>query len=95
MPVNEFADMSKNLSLQIKVIEDLVKHKLFGEADALMSNATKCCHTLESLMVEDNKIQVHIIENRQKELTWIQDAISNSSSKTQKKSVVKRNSKIK
>jgi hypothetical protein len=75
MPIDQFADVSKDLCLQIKVIENLLKSNEFSEANALVANARKSCHTQESLMVDTNKIQIRIVENRQKEIIWIQDAI--------------------
>jgi P2-related tail formation protein len=94
MPIDQFADVSKDLCMQIKLIENLLKQNLFNEADELMQQATKCCRTLESLMAEDNKIQTRIVANRQKEITWIQDAIQGNIKKTVGKSAKKRKTKI-
>ena len=75
MALNQFADMSKNLTMQIKVVENLTKDGKFKEAGKLLSTAEKACGNLESLIEEDNKVQTHIVSNRKQEITWLQDAI--------------------
>lgn len=95
MAVNQFADISKDLCAQIKVIEKLLKCNLFVEADALMSNTKKSCRKLESLLTEDNKIQTRIVENRHREIDWIRDAIQRGLKKTRTKPVKKQNAKAK
>ncbi len=90
MPIDQFADVSKDLCAQIKTIEQMLKKNLFREADALMPKVTKCYCTLESLVIDDHKIQNHILANRQKEIAWIQDAIQKN---IKNKSVKKHNTK--
>jgi len=75
MAMNQFADLSKDLTMQIKVVENLARDGQFKEAGRLLSNVEKSCGNLESLAQEDNKLQTHIIHNRKQEITWLQDAI--------------------
>ncbi len=89
MALNQFADISKDLYAQIKVIENLVEGNLFVEADALLSTTKESCRNLESLMTQDNKIQTHIVDNRQQEIHWIDDAIRVGLKKTHSKPVKK------
>jgi hypothetical protein len=77
MAMNQFADISKDLYMQIKVVENLAKDGQFKEAGKLLSSAEKTCGNLESLMQEDNKVQTHIISNRKQEITWLHDTIQN------------------
>jgi len=93
MPIDQFADVSKDLCVRIKAIEQMLKENLFSEADALMPQVAKCYLTLESLMMDDNKIQNQILANRQKEISWIQEAIQGNIHKKRVKSVKKRNPK--
>lgn len=95
MSINKFAAISKDLCMQIRIIEELLKCKSYIEADALMPKATKSCRTLESLMTEENKIQTHIVENRQKEISWIQDTLKDNLKKTPSKPVKKRDVNLK
>ena len=84
MAVNQFADISRELCLQIKLVEDLVSDDLFKEAGKILSKAEDACRNLESLMDEDNKIQEHIVANRRREIGWIQDAIQEGQAKERK-----------
>ena len=93
MAVDQFADVSKDLCAQIKTVEHMLKQNLYREADALMPKVTKCCRTLESLVTEDHKIQNHILANRQKEISWIQDTIQNNIKSKAAKSVRKRSTR--
>jgi hypothetical protein len=90
MAVNEFADISKELYTQIKVVEDMVRSDLYKEAGKMLSTAEQNCRNLESLMEEDNKIQSHIVDNRRREIVWIQDAIELGLAKTRAKKPVKK-----
>ncbi len=93
MAINQFADISKELYTQIKVVEDLVKSDLYKEAGKLLSTAEETCRNLESLMTEDNKIQTHIVDNRRREIHWIQDAIQQGLAKGRSKPVKRRTAK--
>lgn len=95
MAINQFADISKDLYMQIKVAENLVKGDLFVEADELLSTIKENCRNLESLMTQDNKIQTRIVANRQREIHWIHDAIQHGLAKTHSKPVKKRTAKAK
>jgi len=95
MAINQFADISKDLYAQIKVIENLIKGNLFVEADALLSTTKESCRNLESLMAEDNKIQTHIVDNRQQEIHWMHDAIQLGLKNTHSKPLKKHNAKAK
>ena len=88
MAANQFADLSRDLYTQIKIVETLVKGSLFKEAKKMLSKAEASCENLESLMSEDNKIQMHIISNRRLEIHWIHDAIQQGLAKN--KPVVKK-----
>ncbi len=88
MAENQFADVSRDLYMQIKVVEDMVKGELFKEAVKLLTTAEETCKNLESLMEEDNKIQIHIVANRQREIVWIQESIQEGLAKSKKKPAV-------
>jgi hypothetical protein len=90
MAVNQFADISKELYMQIKVVEDMVKSDLYKEAGKMLLTAEANCKNLETLMEEDNKIQTHIIDNRRREINWIQDAIQQGLAKARNKKPVKK-----
>ena len=90
MAVNQFADISKELYTQIKVVEDMVRSDLYKEAGKMLSTAEQNCRSLESLMEEDNKIQSHIVDNRRREIVWIQDAIELGLAKARTKKPVKK-----
>jgi predicted nucleotidyltransferase len=90
MAENQFADVSRDLYMQIKVVEDMVKGELFKEAVKLLTTAEETCKSLESLMEEDNKIQIHIVANRQREIVWIQESIQEGMAKSKKKPAVKK-----
>jgi hypothetical protein len=77
MAMNQFADISKDLTMQIKVVENLAKDGQFKEAGRLLTSAEKACGNLESLAQEDNKVQTHIVHNRRQEIGWLQDTIQN------------------
>lgn len=91
MSANLFADSSKNLYSQIKIIEDLTKSGQFKEANRLLLAAEKNCGNLELMVQSDNKLQTHIINNRRQEIRWLHDTIDHglvkSPSKRKKKSV--------
>lgn len=93
MAINQFADISKGLYTQIKVIESLVKEDLFKEATKLLSTAEETCGNLESLVEPDNKIQTHIVNNRRREIGWLHDAIQHGSIKKHSKPGKKSNTK--
>ena len=95
MEINQFADISKDLYTQIKVVENLVKGDSYKEARKLLSTAEETCNNLESLMAPDNRIQKNIVNNRRREITWIQDAIQQGTAKAKAKPVRKRASKSK
>ena len=95
MELNQFADISKDLYTQIKVVENLVKGDSYKEARKRLSTAEATCNNLESLMTPDNRIQKNIVNNRRLEITWIQDAIQQSMAKAKNKPVRKRVSKSK
>jgi hypothetical protein len=95
MPENEFADISRDLYAQIKIVEDLVSDDLYKEAGKMLSEVEAHCNSLESLMEEDNKIQVHIVANRRREIGWIQDAIEVGQAKAKAKPVKRRITKKK
>jgi hypothetical protein len=90
MAVNEFADISKELYTQVKIVEDMVKSDLYKEAGKMLLTAEQNCRSLESLMEEDNKIQAHIVDNRRREIKWIQDAIQLGLAKARSKKPVKK-----
>ena len=75
MAINQFADISKELYMQIKVVENLTKDGQYKEASKLLSSAEKACGNLESLVQEDNKVQTHIVHNRRQEISWLHDSI--------------------
>ena len=56
----------------------------------MLSTAEQNCRSLESLMEEDNKIQSHIVDNRRREIVWIQDAIELGLAKARTKKPVKK-----
>ena len=87
--------MSKDLYTQIKVVENLVKGDSYKEARKLLSTAEQTCNNLESLMEPDNRIQTNIVNNRRREITWIHDAIQQSTTKAKGKPVRKHVSKSK
>ena len=91
MEINQFADTSKDLYTQIKVVENLIKGDQLKEARKLLPTAEKACNNLESLMAEDNKI----VNNRRLEITWIHDAIQQSMAKAKSKTARKPASKSK
>jgi hypothetical protein len=96
MAVSQFADMSKELYTQIRVVEDLVRGELFKEARKALTTCESACNNLESVMMPDNKIQSDIIRNRRREIGWIEDAIQAGLAKTKpaaKKRVVKAKTK--
>jgi hypothetical protein len=93
MAENEFADISRDLYAQIKIVEDLVSDDLYKEAGKMLSEVEEHCKSLESLMEEDNKIQVHIVANRRREIGWIQDAIQQGQAKAKSKPVKRRATK--
>jgi hypothetical protein len=95
MEINQFADTSKDLYTQIKVVENLIKGDQLKEARKLLPTAEKACNNLESLMAEDNKIQRNIVNNRRLEITWIHDAIQQSMAKAKSKTARKPASKSK
>jgi len=90
MAVNQFADISKELYMQIKVVEDMVKSDLYKEAGKMLLTAEENCKSLETLMEEDNKIQTHIVDNRRREIHWIQDSIEKGLAKARAKKPVKK-----
>ena len=90
MEMNQFADMSKDLYTQIKVVENLVKGDLYKEAGKLLKTAQENCDNLESLMTPDNAIQTRIIDNRRREIGWIQDAIRHGMAKAASKPAAKK-----
>jgi hypothetical protein len=90
MALNEFADISKELYTQVKIVEDMVKGDLYKEAGKMLLTAEQNCRSLESLMEEDNKIQAHIVDNRRREIKWIQDAIQIGLAKARAKKPVKK-----
>jgi hypothetical protein len=75
MAINQFADISKDLSNQIKFIESTVRDDLFKEAARLLSAAEETCLNLESAMVPDNQVQTKIVSNRRLEIHWLHDEI--------------------
>lgn len=87
---NQFAGISRDLYTQIKFIEDLVKGDQFKGAGKRLKTAEETCRDLESLMDEDNKIQIHIVSNRQREIRWIQESIQEGLAKTKKKPAAKK-----
>ena len=96
MVVSQFADMSKELYTQIRVVEDLVRGDLFKDARKALATCEAACDNLESIMMPDNKIQSDIIRNRRREIGWIQDAIQTGLAKAKpapKKRVVKAKTK--
>ncbi|MGA2367383.1 MAG: hypothetical protein ABSF74_02270 [Dehalococcoidia bacterium] len=95
MAMNQFADISKDLYTQIKVVENLVKGDLYKEARKLLSAAEATCNNLESLMEPDNRIQTNILNNRRREISWIQEAIQHNTAKAKVKPVRKPASKTK
>jgi hypothetical protein len=95
MEMNQFADISKDLSTQIKEVENLVRDDQFKEARKLLPAAQENCNNLESLMAPDNRIQRNIVNNRRQEIVWIQDAIQVGTAKAKAKPVRKRVSKSK
>ena len=95
MEQNQFADTSKDLYTQIKLVENLIKEDQYKEARKLLPTAEKACNNLESLMTEDNRIQKNIVTNRRREINWIQDAIQQNTAKEKSKPVRKPASKSK
>ena len=95
MALNQFAEISKDLYMQIKVVENLVKGDLYKEAGKLLTTAEETCSNLESLMTPDNTIQTKIVNNRRREIHWIQDAIQHGLAKVKSKPVKKRTAKSK
>ncbi|MGA2159483.1 MAG: hypothetical protein WB588_07260 [Dehalococcoidia bacterium] len=95
MEMSQFADTSKDLYTQIKVVENLIKGDQFKEARKLLPTAEKACNNLESLMTEDNRIQKNIVTNRRREINWIHDAIQQNTAKAKSKPVRKPASKSK
>jgi hypothetical protein len=75
MAMNQFADISKDLTMQIKIVENLAKDGQYKEAGRLLTTAEKACGNLESMVQEDNKVQTHIVANRRQEIGWLQDTI--------------------
>lgn len=75
MSINQFADISKELSTQIKFIESTVREDLFKEAAKLLSAAEATCGNLESAMTPDNLVQTKIVSNRRLEINWLHDEI--------------------
>jgi len=75
MASSQFADISKDLFNQIKMIETRVKEDSFKDAVKLLTVAEKTCQQLESLMTPDNQLQSHIVSNRRQEISWLHDNI--------------------
>ena len=95
MTINQFANISKDLYTQIKVIESMVKSDLFKEAHKMLSTAEKNFGKLESAIAADNPVQTHIVNNRRLEIQWLQDSVKRGLLKRPVKPVKKRNSKQK
>ncbi len=81
MALNQFADVSRDLFKQIRVVETLIKGDMFKEARKLLPAAEEACNNLEQLMEPDNRIQRNIMYNRRREVSWIQDSIRQSNAK--------------
>ncbi|GEM_PF-471915 len=75
MASSQFADISKDLFNQIKLIETRVKEDSFKDAVKMLAVAEKTCQQLESLMTPDNQLQSHIVSNRRQEMSWLHDNI--------------------
>lgn len=90
MAINQFADISKDLTNQIKFIESTVRDDLFKEAAKLLSTAEETCGNLESAMVPDNQVQTKIVSNRRLEIHWLHDEIQQGLIKKSGKPVKKR-----
>ncbi len=84
MASNQFAEISKDLFNQIKLIETRVKQDSFKDAVKLLSVAEKTCQQLESLMTPENQLQSHIISNRRQEISWLHDNIQKGLQKRKK-----------
>ncbi|MBN1689387.1 MAG: hypothetical protein JW901_00020 [Dehalococcoidia bacterium] len=90
MAVSQFAEMSKDLSLQIRRVEDLIKGDLYKEAINKLTGIEEACRNLEILMNEDNKIQQRIVDNRRQEIKWITEDIEQGTAKLKSKSGIAR-----
>ena len=90
MDINQFADTSRKLSSQVRIAQDLVNDDSFKEAGKALKTAEKTCCSLESLMESQNKVQNQIVNNRRREMQWIDDAIQQGMAKTKSKVVRKR-----
>ena len=84
MAVSQFADISKDLFNQIKLIEIRVKEDSFKEAVKMLATAEKTCEHLESMMTPDNLLQTHIVNNRRLEIGWLHDNIQQGLQKKKK-----------
>ncbi|MBN1374771.1 MAG: hypothetical protein JXA01_01310 [Dehalococcoidia bacterium] len=86
MAVSQFAEMSKDLYMQLRRVEDLVKGDLFKEAVKKLTGVEETCRNLETLIEEDNKIQQRIVDNRRREIKWIEESIEQGTAKLKSKS---------
>jgi hypothetical protein len=93
MSINQFADISKDLSNQIKFIESTVRDDLFKEAARLLSTAEETCGNLESAMIPENQVQTKIVSNRRLEIHWLHDEIQQGLTKKSGKPVKRRKAK--
>jgi hypothetical protein len=81
---SNFAEISKDLFNQIKLIESRVKEDSFKEAVKMLATAEKTCERLESVMTPDNQLQSHIVSNRRLEISWLHDNIQQGLQKRKK-----------
>ncbi len=93
MAVNQFAEISKDLYTQIKVIESLVKGDLFKESQGMLSTAEVTFGKLMLTIKSDNQLQTHILSNRRLEIGWLRDAIQHGLTIRLSKTAKKRNTK--
>lgn len=90
MTIYQFADLSKDLYLQVHVIENLVKSSVFKEAGKRLSAAKEACENLDSLVEPENEIQRRIVTNRKLEIHWLDTAIQVELAKNPKKAPAKK-----
>ena len=93
MTTNQFAYLSRDLYMQIHVIESLVKSNALSEVDLRLSAAKQSYSHLQSLADAENKVQNHILANRKMEIHWLDTAVEVALAKVPKIRAKKRAAK--